>query len=66
METPKKKSFWKVLGRVSGIGAGGFIGMLIADWIREGELSWSSFGTRLISMVIVVLIFGFIEYKVQK
>jgi len=66
MEEPKKKSFWQVLGHVSWIGAGGFIGMGIADWIREGEISWSLLGTRLISMVIVILIFGFLEYKLQK
>ena len=66
MEKAKKKTFLQVLGRVSLIGVGGLIGTGIADWIREGGFNWSALGTRLISMVIVVLIFSVLEYKLQK
>lgn len=66
MEKPKKKSFWKVLGRVTLFEIVFFINMYIIDWIRKVEFSWSELGTRLIAMVFVILLMSFLAYKFGK
>lgn len=66
MEKPKKKSFWKVLGRVTLFEIVFFINMYIIDWIRKVEFSWSELETRLIAMVFVILLMSFLAYKFGK
>ena len=61
-----KKSFWQMLKKTSLIGVGALIGNGISDWIGKNEFSWEQWLTRIITMAIVCIVFGFIEYKLQK
>ena len=66
MEKPKKKSFWQVLGWFTLLEVVILANMYIIDWIKKVEFSWSELGTRLISMVFVILLLSFLTYKLQK
>ena len=61
-----KKTYVEVLKQHALYGIGTIIGLGIMDWIKKNEFSWSVLVTRVVVIVLLYILFSFVEYKCQK